>query len=661
MSESSVTLNAATPCAIATAREDVVVKLRRILGPEAVLLLVNRGEKAPSLTSWQRTTIADTETPEYVSALKRGNIGVLLGKASGNLCAIDIDDDDAVQPFLEANPALNATLRTKGNRGQQIWIRVTDTYPKLTPLVADDEPWGEWRADGGQSVIHGVHPSGASYRMIHEAQPASIRFEDINWPENIDLPWKAEPTDDLVKMAGPPVELSENGGVMVNQMFWVRRYMAEHTIVFDSALGDFYEYDAATGVWKKQTPEAIKRRFMEDLEATARAGGLRRLHFKLSEGLGVSLVGLLRTMTERRDVFVNRPPAIHVKNGMLCREGNLLVLKEFSPDFYSRNVCPYEYDAAAECPRFKGELLGPALDADDIALMQKWAGACLLGRNEAQRFLLLLGTPGGGKSTFMNILEGVIGIKNVGNLRTEHLSKQFELFNFVGKTLLAGKDVPSDFLLQKSAHVIKALVGHDMLTAEKKGHSEPVQLHGDFNIGITCNADLNVRLEGDIGAWRRRIMLVRYEKQPPAKRITDFDEKLLAEEGCGILRWMVDGAISLLDDIEQTGDYCLTEAQRGRVEGLLAQSASVRLFVERRVEADEMGSLTVRELSRAYVEYCEATGWLPVPDSEVSRQLPEAMREFHRRAPSHDLGLNKSQRGFRGVKLRQEGLRNVQD
>ena len=127
--------------------------------------------------------------------------------------------------------------------------------------------------------------------------------------------------------------------------------------------------------------------------------------------------------------------------------------------------------------------------------MQKWSGSCLLGRNEAQRFLLLIGTPNGGKSTFMNILEKVIGINNVGQLRTEHLNKQFELFGFVGKTLLAGKDVPSDFLLQKSAYVIKALVGHDMLTAEKKGHSEPVPLYGDFNIGITCNADLNVRLE----------------------------------------------------------------------------------------------------------------------------------------------------------------------
>jgi len=343
---------------------------------------------------------------------------------------------------------------------------------------------------------------------------------------------------------------------------------------------------------------------------------------------------------------------------MLCREGDLLVLKEFSPDFYSRNVCPFDYDSAAECTRFKDELLGPALDADDIRLMQKWSGSCLLGRNEPQRFLLLIGTPNGGKSTFMNILEKVIGIKNVGQLRTEHLNKQFELFGFVGKTLLAGKDVPSDFLLQKSAYVIKALVGHDMLTAEKKGHSEPVPLYGDFNIGITCNADLNVRLEGDVGAWRRRMMIVRYQNQPPARRITDFDEKLLAEEGSGILKWMVDGAIMLLDDIEQTGDYMLTEGQRARVEDLLAQSDSVRHFIDQSVFRAAGGmSVTIQDLKKSYLEYCEANGWIPLSAAEVSTQIPAAMQTNLKARLRHDVGPNNTNRGYVGFRIQMGGPR----
>ncbi|MBN8421695.1 MAG: bifunctional DNA primase/polymerase, partial [Verrucomicrobia bacterium] len=372
---------------------DVVTELRTLLGQDAVLLHIASGTKTPTATGWQRTTVADMERGGYLMTLRHGNIGVLLGEASGGLCAIDIDDDDAVEPFLEMNPHLRHTLRSKGYRGQQIWVRVTTEYPNLTKILSTTaEHWGEWRATGGQSVIHGTHPEGVEYHFVNQAAPIEIRFDQITWPDNLQLPWLTEPDDDLAALAGAPYAVGDNGSIQLNHMFWVRRYMAEHTIVFDSSLGDFYEYDATTGLWRKLTPETIKRRFMNDLEETARAANLEGLHRKLTEGLGVSLVGLLRTMTERADVFANRPAAIHVKNGMLCREEDALVLREFSPDFYSRNACPFEYREDAECPRFREELLGAALNNDDISLMQKWSGACLLGRNAAQRFLLMIGT-----------------------------------------------------------------------------------------------------------------------------------------------------------------------------------------------------------------------------------------------------------------------------
>ena len=661
MSDTSNSTGAeSAPPASPAINPDIVVHLRTLLGNDVVLLPVTRGQKAPCLSNWQHTTVDDMTRPEYLAALAQGNIGILLGEASGRLCAIDIDDDEGVEPFLELNPSLRSTLRSKGARGQQIWVRVTTEYPKLSKLVSDEAgPWGEWRADGGQSVIHGIHPKGAAYHFINEAPPIEVRFEDINWPDHVRQPWLRKP-DDLADSAGPPFEVSENGAIKLNHMFWVRRYMAEHTVVFDSAIGEFFEYSAANGAWSKQTEDSIKRCFMDDLEQTARASDLRGLHFKLSEGLAVSLMGLLRTMSEKYDVFPERPQAIHVKNGMLCFEGDDLVLKTFSPEYYSRNVCPFEYDENAECPRFKEELLGIALDADEILLMQKWAGACLLGRNMAQRFLMMLGTPNGGKSTFMNVLESVIGIQNVVQLRTEHLGNRFELYGFVGKTLLTGKDVPSDFLLSKSAHVIKALVGHDLLSAEKKGHCEPVPLKGDFNLGITCNADLNIRLEGDLGAWRRRMMVVRYERAAPARRVADFADRLLAEEGAGILRWMVEGAIALLDDIKETGDYRLTDAQKRRVDVLLAQSDSVRHFVQHCVVIDKGSQVAAQDLKRSYLEYCEVNGWIPMPANEVSSQLPDAMLETHRCRLRHDLGPNNTQRGFAGVRIQTEGRQDVQ-
>jgi putative DNA primase/helicase len=259
-------------------------------------------------------------------------------------------------------------------------------------------------------------------------------------------------------------------------MFFVRKYMLEHRVLYDAGLDEFFEYEQADGLWKRKAVESIKRAFADDLTKTAKETGHHSIFTKRTDSMLGGLGALLRSQAEVQDVFARREQAIHVANGMICFEGEEVVLRSFHPDFLSRNKCPYAFDPMAECPRFETELLGSALDEDDIRLIQKWAGGVLLGRNAAQRLLLILGTSGGGKSTLMDILERIIGVENVSQLRTDYLGNRFELFGFVGKTLLGGKDVGADFLMSKGAYVLKALVGGDLLEAEKKGFNERVHI-----------------------------------------------------------------------------------------------------------------------------------------------------------------------------------------
>lgn len=517
-----------------------VRRVRELVGYDAVLIPVVKGKKEPVESGWQQTTISRMSEPGYVEELEEYNIGVVLGAASCGLCAVDIDTDDQVEPFLTLNPALRQTLRTRGSRGAQIWVKVKGEYPKLTKLKSKEgKEWGEWRADGGQSVISGEHPCGRDYQILNEANPLEIAFADIVWPDDLKLPWVKSDFDLVVEAEGQPFTVSDKGSIVLNQMFFVKKYTLEHHVLFDSGLGEFFQYDPADGLWKKHSVETIKRAFLETLTTAAIETGVTSLFLKRTDGCVAGLVALLRATVEKKDVFSNRPAAIHVANGMICFEDDEVTLKSFHPSYLSRNQCPFVFDPNADCPNFKKELLETALEADDILLMQKWAGAVMLGTNAAQRFLLMLGTAGGGKSTVMSVLERTIGLQNVSQLRTRHLDDRFELFSFVGKTLLTGKDVASDFLMQEGAHVLKALVGGDLMEAEKKGFNERVHLRGDFNVGITCNADLNIRLQGDAGAWRRRLLVIKYERPAPKKKNVRFADELLEEEGQGILRWIV--------------------------------------------------------------------------------------------------------------------------
>ena len=73
-------------------------------------------------------------------------------------------------------------------------------------------------------------------------------------------------------------------------------------------------------------------------------------------------------------------------------------------------------------------------------------GQCLLGDNPSQRFLLITGTAGGGKSTLVNVIEQLVTRQNCTELRLEHMHGRFENSRLVGKTLLTGKDVKAGFL-----------------------------------------------------------------------------------------------------------------------------------------------------------------------------------------------------------------------
>ncbi len=86
-------------------------KLRSLVGERAVLVPLELGRKSPAEKDWQLTTFEQTRKPSYQKRLletvrRGGNIGVLLGPLSGNLCAIDIDTDDEIEAFLKLNPKL---------------------------------------------------------------------------------------------------------------------------------------------------------------------------------------------------------------------------------------------------------------------------------------------------------------------------------------------------------------------------------------------------------------------------------------------------------------------------------------------------------------------------------------------------------------------------
>ncbi|MBC2596281.1 bifunctional DNA primase/polymerase [Ruficoccus amylovorans] len=636
--------------------------LLTILGENTVLLKLPCGEKYPSNKNWQKTTLAEM-TPDYLEELSSGrfNIGVLLGKPSSGLCSIDIDQDEAVEPFLQLNPTLQSSLRTRGARGANIWVRIVGEHPKLTKLKnKQGAPWGEFRADGGQTVIWGKHPSGCNYSIAAEQPIVEIPFEEINWPTDLQCPWRdveALDSDDtleeLFTEQGPPFIHGEKGGVTLNQGCLAALFSREHLMIYIPEEGEFYCYNGENGLWEHKQLTTIKgmidklvRRLMIENELTCSLA-------KITAPFIESVLTLFRPKVEKPGAFTHPQSIIHVHNGVIDISGEEYLLKSFSPEFYSRNQIPVEYVEEATCPRFVHELLEPCLGPEDIDLIQRIMGSILLPYNAAQAIILITGAAGSGKSTFVDLAEKLIGKDNIYELRTNNLNGRFELQFYVGKRLLAGKDVPGHFLQEKGASILKKLSGGDTLSAEKKGLSTVITLQGDFHIIITSNSDLHVMVDGDSEAWRRRLIILEWSKRNTGRpNIPKFSEQLLQEEGSGILNWMLEGLHKHSKELSSHGGFLLNDSQRLRIDTLLNESDSVRAFVTEKLVLSPGGTITSRDLFYAYENYCDEQGWEPYGYHKAIRKFPALIQERYGLRRSHDIRVgDKELRGYRGLAI----------
>jgi len=619
---------------------------------KVVLIPLALGTKKALRNGWPKTTWEQTQTSAYQKRLKQSDVGVLQGKAGDGYCSIDCDTDNAADELIAANPRLAGTLHTRGARGCNVWVRIEGEIPKSCKIKDSiGQQIGEWRADGNQTKILGVHPkTQLPYQWPVVSSPVNIGFNEINWPAGWGASCIKSDYDRLVEKHGGPYE-EKGKSVKLNQAFFGGKFVLEHGVLFDPDEGRFYLYYSERGLWLPSTEATIKCRVLADLREYAQTQDQSREEQFSSAGteqFAGGVARLIRGLAEKRAAFSSPARMVHVLNGMIEIQNGKVVSRPFSPDHLSRNQIQVNYDHLAKCDRFLKELLEPALSPDDIEIVQKWIGGVLLGGNLAQKIMIQEGKAGTGKSTLAEIVGKLIGPDNVTQLRTELLNERFETARYVGKRLLAGRDVPGDFLTSKGASTLKALTGGDDLDAEFKGSMGTAKI-GRVDVLITTNVRLRVKLSDDVGAWRRRLLIVSYNRPPPIKPVPNFADELFRAEGGGILNWAIEGAICLLAELESDGRVQMPASQVQRVDDLLAESDSLRSFLKDSIVPAPSSTLTSEELLFLYTIYCDEKEWQMIPPYLVRQQLPDLMQEMFGAVRRNDIKRKAGdQRGSRG-------------
>jgi putative DNA primase/helicase len=299
------------------------------------------------------------------------------------------------------------------------------------------------------------------------------------------------------------------------------------------------------------------------------------------------------------DDLDKNPWLLNVENGTVdLTTGELLPHRKEDMITKLAKVC---YDKDADCPMWK-QFVREIMDykADLIAFLQTAAGWSISGDTSEQSMFILYGTGANGKSTFLNVIQNILGDYALSTWAETFMKRNNDTATNDIARLRGARFVTTSKTEQGkrlSEHLIKQVTGNDALTVRFL-YGEYFNFVPTFKIFMASNHKPVIR-GTDHGIWRRIKLIPFTTRITEDKRDPYLDQKLLTEKS-GILNWLIEGAL------------------RWKQEGLNVPALITNATDEYRGEMDIIGNflkeccvqrpgaaIRARELFQVYQDWCD--------------------------------------------------------
>jgi putative DNA primase/helicase len=240
------------------------------------------------------------------------------------------------------------------------------------------------------------------------------------------------------------------------------------------------------------------------------------------------------------------PWALNVTNGVIdLRTGALTPHRR---DALLTKLAPHNYDAERPAPRWD-RFLNRVFAGDEelLALVQRLVGASVAGVSGVQLLPICWGTGANGKSTFLNVLQRLLGdyAHQAPSELLLHRDRSRggatpDLADLHGRRLVAAIETGEGRRLDEA--LVKQLTGGDLITARRL-YAHPFTFTPTHTLWLATNHLPEIR--GNDLAIRRRIALLPFTVTIPDAEQRDQSELVadLLEEAAGILAWIVRGCL----------------------------------------------------------------------------------------------------------------------
>jgi putative DNA primase/helicase len=352
--------------------------------------------------------------------------------------------------------------------------------------------------------------------------------------------------------------------------------------------GPIYSYGDGQGIWTAEDKQGL-RELGTDALAFAYDTGVRR---ELEE----------RVRAERpmhADDLGAPAETVAVGNGLLnLRERSVRPLK---PEDYALSRAPVEFDPDAECPEFRA-FIRESVTEEDRKKLQEYAGYLLW--HHAQPFgkaLFIVGPTDSGKGAFLRILKGVLGAEN---LASESLQSLIETRWGCAHLYGTWANIRNEVSPRDLGHIerFKEMTGGgDRVSAEFKG-DQKFQFDVFQKFLFAMNQMPEVQ-NADPAFWNRVLFAEFPDTVPDEEQDPTLDDRIVKEEGSGVLNWMLAGLERLLENQRFTGE----RDQEGKKEMAGAWGGTFDRFLRDAVEVthdayDIVSKGDLYALANAYAE-----------------------------------------------------------
>lgn len=300
------------------------------------------------------------------------------------------------------------------------------------------------------------------------------------------------------------------------------------------------------------------------------------------------------------------------RNGVLDIEtGDLL---PFSPDLVITNKINFDYVLGAYSAITDRTLNKLSCGDPQIRdLLEEVIGYVLYRRQELRKAFILIGDKANGKSTYLDMIETMLGDENTVALDLKELGDRFKTAELFGKLANIGDDIGDDFIPNPA--VFKKLVSGDRLNAERKGQ-DPFDFNSYAKLLFSAN---NIpRIKDKSGAVINRLVIIPFNASFSSAD-PDYDPyikyKLRSEQS---MQYLIQVGVAGLRRVLERQEFTTSAKVQKELQEYEENNNPILLFFKEPLIIENQPT---RLIYRRYMEFCSENNFTPLSNIEFSKQV----------------------------------------